>query len=567
MIEILNAATLERLTILNNGPIPGQWPIFSLDSHLLTWFSDSQKEFINWDLQAGVQLSANSPGLWWSSSWMGGSPLTYSECGTMVGALFLNVEYTTIYIYNVLSGTHIHSHQVRDAFGRKVWTHGECIRYATFALKSITIWEFGFTSRNEPTLVETLSTPDGFYSGSETLIHPTLFRFAFISGQAVQVWDGRGSRFLLNSQVVKYPLKISFSLDGRFVTCGASSQEIYLWKESPTGYVLHGKFHSGYESLNNHISPDGRLIAGWGGSGVQVWRTMDPATSLSGILTRPLPHTGIHRVEFSPGDMFVVITQLQDNVVTVLDLRSGDPWLVIETGVKVHGLRVGGSAIVVAGEGKIVTWDLSAGNCAINARVNIGDSAQTTTFIIPSPDSFIPEPDVLSISSDSFIPEPDVLSISPDLCRMAVVLHNPGGVLSSRGLHLYDVSTGLRLTHCVGTWQRETLWFAPGGHEVWHVTNTDQAEGWSIVEDNESEVIELKHIGLTAVPPGGFPWKSSHGYDIMDDGWVFSPSGKRLLWLPPDARPGEMDRAWSGRFLALLPRALPEPILLELPVE
>jgi WD40 repeat protein len=183
---------------------------------------------------------------------------------------------------------------------------------------------------------------------------------------------------------------MSFSLDGRFFACGTTGQEIYLWKESPTGYVLHGRFHSSYKSPKNHISPDGGLIAGWGELGVQVWRTMDPATSLSDISvsdisTQPLHRTGIHKVEFSPGDMFAAITHLQDNVVTVLDLRSGDPWLVIETGVKVDGLGVGRSAIVVAGEGKIVTWDLSAGNCALNARVNIGDSARTTTFVTPPP--------------------------------------------------------------------------------------------------------------------------------------------------------------------------------------
>jgi hypothetical protein len=104
VIEILDAATLEQLTILENGPIPGQWLIFSPDSHLLTWLSHSRKEFINWDLRAGVQLSANSPDLLWISSledhltedhlmgefgylFMEGSSLTYSECGTMLGAL------------------------------------------------------------------------------------------------------------------------------------------------------------------------------------------------------------------------------------------------------------------------------------------------------------------------------------------------------------------------------------------------------------------------------------------------------------------------------------------------
>jgi WD40 repeat protein len=184
--------------------------------------------------------------------------------------------------------------------------------------------------------------------------------------------------------------------------------EIYLWKESPAGYVLHRKFQSGYKFPKNRVSPDGRSIVGWDDSGVQVWRTTDPATSLSSISTQTPPRTGIHMVEFSPGGVFAAITQLEDNVVTVLDLESGDPWLVIDTGVKVHGLGVGRERHrCCCCEGKIITWDLPAGNCALNARVNIEDSVRTTTF-----------PNHRWAFFHWSFP---IMSISPDLHRMAIV--------------------------------------------------------------------------------------------------------------------------------------------------
>ena len=566
-ITILDAVTLERLTVLDPQPGLTRWLIFSPNSRLLTWLSDRPMECISWDLRTGIQLSTISPEEGWSSA-IGRFSLTYSECGTMLGVLFSSFNASTISIYDILSGKHTHSQEVKGFLG-EVWTHGECIRYAsTPTAGSLIIWEFGFTSRHAPTQVESLSTPGNFHPSGGLSIHPTLSRLAFIDRRAILVWDGRESRFLLDSEDVKDPKGMSFSLDGRLFACGTRGQEIYLWRESHVGYVLHRKLKSGHAFPENHISPDGGSIAGWDGSGIQVWRMMDPVTSLSCISTQTPSRTRVHMVEFSPGEAFAAITQLQDNVVTVLDLESGDPWLVIDTGVEVHGLRVGRSVIVVVGEGKIITWDLPAGSRALNARVNIDDSVQTTTFVQPPSSRF----------SRSY-----PISISLDLHRMAI-MGEAGGMHTGFNLHLYDVSTGQRLA-CVFTdpnphvydgsagrslasvsmrWRR-TPWFALGGREVWCIASGDKAEGWTIIEDSESDAIRLEGIGLTADPPGGFPWKP-HSYVATDDGWVLSPGGKRILWLPR-SRSSTTHKTWNGRFLALLHPVLQEPVLLELPAD
>jgi WD40 repeat protein len=549
-IEVRDAVTLQQLSSLEPQPGEARWLIFSPDSHSLTWLGGRPEAFISWDLRTGVQLSTilpepgRTPGKYFSP--------TYSECGTMLGVLCFRAEDSTICIYNVLSGTHIHAHRVGRVFGRKVWTHGECIRYATFASGSIIIWEFGFTSGHEPTQVESLFIPGDFDPPEGLSLHPTLFRFAFVDRETVLVWDSRQSRFLLNSNDVENPMEMSFSLDGRFFTCGTRGREIYLWRESPAGYLLHRKLESNYGYPHSHISPDGELIIGRSVSGIQVWRTTDPATSLSSILTQTPPRTGTCMVEFSPGEMFAAIARLQDNVVTIFDLESGDPRLVIDAGMEVHGLRVGRSTIVVVGAGKIITWDLPTVTSTLNTRADVNDGARTVTFAQPPLSQFQRAPP---------------LSISPDLHRMAIMgeVNDYSTGLTEHSLHLFDVSTGQRIARAC-TWMGRTPWFALGGREVWCDAGSGIAEGWSIVEDNESGATGLERIRITTDPPEGFPWTSSRGYEVTDDGWVLSSSGKRLLWLPPYPRSAKR-RAWSGRFLALLRPVLPEPVLVELPAE
>ena len=596
MIEILDCATLQQLSVLKVPLGLTGWQIISPDSRLLTLFHTRPlhirpDKLTTWDLQTGVQLSAaqlSDIPLELALAYPYHISLTYSECGTMVAAACWNAEVSITSIYNILSGVHLYSNRGKGILGR-IWTHGECIRYPTFASRSIIIWEFGFASRHEPTQVESLSTPDNFHPEGGPLIHPTLSRLAFIDQGAVLVWDCQESQFLLEFWCNESHKQTSFSLDGHLFACGPIHQNIYLWKESPAGYVLHRRFKLDDASYSNwRISPDGGSVVGWGsGSLLRVWHTMDPATSLSntvtqppsltkghlvkfsldggsvvwqgnrpllqawhtmdlatslfGTVTRPPPLTRRHLVGFSPDGVCAVITRFMDNVVTVLDLKSGDPWLVIDTSVNVHGLGVGMNTIVVVDQERIITWDLPTRNCAFNTGVNIDNSARITTFT--------PQSSQLSYS----LPFKSPFPISPDLHHMVVFDK------------LYDLSTG----QCLASFSvfLGADWFALSGHEFWSYRDDNKAEGWSIIKDSESSVTRLEHIGVTADPPGGFPWKSSHGYEVTDDGWVLSPSAKRLLWLPPYLRLDRTYRVWSGRFLVFSDPELSEPVLLELPVE
>ena len=85
--------------------------------------------------------------------------------------------------------------------------------------------------------------------------------------------------------------------------------------------------------------------------------------------------------------------------------------------------------------------------------------------------------------------------------------------------------------------------------------------GWEVIKDDKSGGMELKRLEQS-YPSGTLPWESPHGYEVTDDGWVLSPTRKRLLWLPHRWRSYRQHRVWNGRFLGLSHR-LSEVVILE----
>ena len=107
-------------------------------------------------------------------------------------------------------------------------------------------------------------------------------------------------------------------------------------------------------------------------------------------------------------------------------------------------------------------------------------------------------------------------------------------------------------------------WSTVDGREIWGVSRSgSSAHRWEVIEDGESGTTKLQPLGLTACPPGVLPWQSSRGYEVTHDGWILSPTQKRLLWLPHRWRSDERYRKWGERFLGLLHSGLPEVVILE----
>ena len=453
--------------------------------------------------------------------------------------------YNVISIYNLISGTRVYSHRLpRRQTVVQIWTHGESLRFATVEPGSITIWEVGFTSEHTLAEIESLPAPDDV--GSEILFLPTLSRLAFILRGAVLIWDARDSKFLLNFVGGGQLGGLSFSSDGRFLACGITSQEVnywefhgrvHLWKESPTGYVLHQELVSGptAKRITPFLSPDGESIIMSKDYETQLWRTTDQINPHSSFPPQPAEQTDFV-LAFSPDKSFIATGRLGESIATIFDLKSGDPRLIVDTDMKICGLGVTASTAIVVGEGKIITWNLPAGDCVLNATAKIHDSVRTIVFNHPPPPSG-------RLHS---------ASISPDF-NYLVITKGKGD-----GLDIYDMPTG---KHVVGNATEYVLqpWFTRDGREVRYLCG-----GLKIIRGRGSDIIGLELIENGDYTPEEYLWKSCYGHSLVDDCWILDSSKKRVMWLPHNLRSLGGDWTWDERFLVLFDPELPEPVIIEL---
>ena len=544
-IQILDAVTLKRVKTLTAPWDCVMLLAFSPGSRLLTCSTHFSPVFaipvalITWDLQTGVPVSEIT-----FEAAKKAHSITYSGCRTMCGVLLETSDYTAVvhsyvvHTYDVLSGIPIHFHPVEGRVVELIWTHGECFRFATLGPGSITIWEVGFTSEHPPTVVKSLPTPNNFDPSDECLFLPTLSRLAFVLEKTTLVWDAQNSKVLLSSVDAEWTGDMTFSPDGGLFACGTEGLEVYLWKESPTGYILHQKLISSPSHLpyKPFLSPNGQLIVASCDRALRLWRVTDSTPLPSSV---PIQHAGFFILGFSPDESLAAAAQSGGNTVTVLNLKSGTPRLIIDADMVIYGLRIAGSTVVVVGDGTVTTWNMPAGDSVINARATINDSVRATTFNYRRP------------APSLELTPPPTASISPNLEHIAIE--------GEGSLDIYSVSTGEYLmgTH---SWVGRS-WWTPDGRQVWGYKKGER--GWAIPEHRNYHAPGLERLYRIRRPVGGFPWDPPRGYQVMDDGWILSPSGRRLLWLPPHWQVNRAHSAWGGQFLALLDPQLPEIVILE----
>ena len=451
------------------------------------------------------------------------------------------VRYDTfIHTYH-LSGTEAGRHCApKGQIIEPIWTHEKCIRFVTINPGSVAVSEVEFTLKNPPVEVESLPIADKIVGGHRFLFLPSLSRLAFTVRHTIQVWDAKAAKLLLQSELPPYfaaDLVGSFSSDGRFFARLDRSGAARVWKESPTGYVLHQNlpFITSPSSIQPRLSPSGESIFISPDRRVfHLWHTRDQIPSLPSVSKNNFT------LVFSPNERFAAFARRGGNVVTIFNPLTGDLQLTVDTDMGTVCLGMTGSTLIVAGEEKIITWDLPGGDCALNASIN--DSVRTT--ILHHDQS---TPDRGSISLDfsciAFLSKADMF----------------------QKLRIYDMPTGRCLTSAEVI-RRAWVGFTRDGREVWTASfHLDREKGWKIVEDSESGHMRLvPQVGIVR-PSGVFPWESRRGYEVTADGWVLSATQKRLLWLPHRWRSKVWQRAWSGRFLGLLQEELSEVVILEFP--
>ena len=393
-VEIRDAVTLSLLnTFKSPSPtINAVLLCFSPDSSFLTQFNEG--DLITWDLQTGGSVGATFPlGLCQNPTV---SP-AYSMDGKMLAAHYRGSHSDHFIIIHDLSTTHAHVHFL--PVGRavdQIWTHGEFLQFLTVESEYVTIWEADFTFTHPPKAVGSFPhltnvTADGTYT--KFLFLPSLSRLAIILGAAVSVLDLPDSKLLLNITLDSCS-GISFSSDGRFFACGGDL-EVCIFEDSSAGYILHQKFAGNFSKPL--LSPNGESIIVPLHPTIHLWHTKDPF--LSNSPTSTFEGTDII-LQFSQNEASAAFARYLGLAVTILDLQSGDPQLVIDTGVMVESLGVTESAVIVVGNNKIVARNLTLGN----HRASINDGLRITE-LDPSPAS-----QFRSVFSH--------VSVSPDLSRI-----------------------------------------------------------------------------------------------------------------------------------------------------
>ena len=363
------------------------------------------------------------------------------------------------------------------------------------------------------------------------------------------VWDTQNSRPLLSCRGVWDPLGVSFSSDGSLLACPTERSEICLWKESPTGYIIQGVFPC---SSDPHpvLSPNSKLIVVLENHLVQSWQIKSFTATLSGIPTPGPRNTRNFAIDFSPDGTLVVFARLGDHIVTVLDLKSGDPKLTINTSMKVYGLKIARNTVGVVGVEKVITWNLPVGDYTPGTMVAIKDSVQIVN---------------LSPHEDSMC----AASISPDFHHIAITAYDDW---SETHLGICSASTGKPLGWTKSSSGNEQItadmsWFTPDGLKVWHADLSGKSEVWRIISDRGPDLITLEceeTIVDPQYPPEGYPWGSSCCYQATNNGWVLGQDGECLLMLPPPWQSDVVRRVWNEQYLALLHGGLSEPVILEL---
>ena len=542
-VEILDATTLKSLPRLDRSRgilAEGSGLSFSPNSRLIT-FCD-WKKIISWDLQTGGRVAEFQ--MPWGAGYLSS---TYSMDEKILVVATRNANNTSLTLLSYdLSKTHEHPHRVSEGYAMApIWTHGECVRFAAVRKGFITVSEVGFTSSCPPIDIKSSPAPDGITSrqAHHHLFLPTRSRLAFILYGQILVWDTQESRFILESNDWSYT-EVVFSPDGRFLMGSSDDEVVRVWKESPAGYELHQKLEMpvGRDPLLL-LSPKEKSIIMTGKRSIQLRSTTDPILPLSDSLTRRTDWTNFI-VAFSSDQSLAGIARRGEGAVTVVDLKSCDTRLVIDTGVRVNSLGLDAVTLVVVGSEKAVVWIIPAKDQAPDAQ------AIQTIDLGYSPAGPSTYTDVRT-------------SVSHDLNRIAVAKFIYQG---PRELKIYDVTTGECL---VGTDLENSkvpaiISFAPDEDLIWFVDPPDIVEEWVIF--SRRGLIDLhRRPGAPLVRHRGrLAWEKSPDHHARG-GWILdSATRRRILWLPHHWRSNnQRHRTWSGRFLGLLHEGLLEAVILE----
>ena len=343
---------------------------------------------ISWDTRTGCIVSSiEHRG---QKADINGTPLITYSTDRMVGILYQYHTSAVISIYDVILGVYLYNvpqgvdkgpHGPRFC---NIWTHGESLRFATIEPTTISVWEVGLLANFTPMKVATFPIPENMHhTGSLGLkslrtrvqFFPASYRLVLTraseSACQILVWRlGDPEPRFIGTDGRSIAPRVTLSSDGRFLAYPGIEAEVYLWKESPTGYVLAAILPPSARYSDPLLSPNGESIIICDSSRIRLWctnafktntttATAAPSSSpsSSSVSTQP-QQTENFVLEFHSVRPLAAFARRKGSTVTILDLESGLPHMTVNAGVEVLDIRVVDDIVIVVNDGEVVIWEL-----------------------------------------------------------------------------------------------------------------------------------------------------------------------------------------------------------------
>ena len=441
------------------------------------------------------------------------------------------------YTHDVFNNTKICEGNTPQSQLGAYWTHEDTPQFAicseingTFV---INIYKLQPTSDPPLHILTSFSIPNqsGTFSFS-----PLSFHASFVTNTEAIILNVQDSKVLLQHKMAQqaFPPPGQFSSDGNFYACKTSTDEICVWQNAPTGYVLWSCLRPRLPLNGFSWSPASSSILSWGSEGIQL---LNPGKLPSPLpLKKDKPHhkNGSYLVGYSTDRTHIVTTQQWDSEITVLDLLSDTPQQSINTNMEVWDMKVIDNIIFAVDEHKLVSWDLRAGGI-------VQSGCSTGGVAIDRP---------LRIG-----PHAEHLTLSHDCSQVAFVRDTT--------LFLYNVESQENICKDIGR-QASGIKFSLDGSKLWPTRTTDTyyLKGLEVVWDlSSSEVTKVSPEEMELL----FDPSPPHEYHIgIGSRWIEDYRGTKILWLPPNWRiKGLQDRRWDGNFLSLIGGHFPQPIVIK----
>ena len=511
---------------------------------------------IVWDIQTGVCIKSVKVDGGSKIAFCGQRIITYIEDG-FESPTFFGTTHTKLgfHIHCGLEDTQQYESTLPPLSDHQgdCWAHENSLRLITNSKTNgklmINVQEFQPIPDPLLLVIESFFVP--LLSG-KFFFPPISFHASFITGNRVIILNVRNSETLLSAQVAHQPPYIlgNFSPDGCFFACGALGNRVYVWKNTPAGYILWSVLQSRLPFIGFSFSPTTTLILTWGSEGIQLLHLGNPVSSLSPNKVELLPGED-HLVACSADGKHIAIAQQKGRVITLLNPILGTPLGSIDTDMQIWDIKIIDNAVFAVDRYKLVRWNLELEGVAYGAF----DARKATVL------------KTLAISTISDAIEH--MKLSNDCSQIAFTgCEGPDAEIGS--YFLYDVESQETFSSSLEMDIAAGIWFSPDGHQLW----VDCIDG-GLYPVRPSYLlcskIAGKHLEYETVQQLKDDWLSItyfcslHGYKVGSESrWVERTSDRKILWLPPSWRIKDMfGMSWDGNFLALVGGSHPGPIVIE----